>query len=182
MAIAIGASVLARRNPRLLFWLLVVAVCGFVPLSIWVTAGEVQAFQDAHDYAGAQQCANGDNCYQTQGATVIRTTEHPDQYSKSLDAIVTLQTLGGQSDVRLGDRDAWMRAHVGPAEAVQMQVWRGRVTELSRGGQTFRSVDYPSFDWSNVLIALVAWAATAGFAYMAYTARQLICLGSLGNL
>lgn len=180
MGFAIGTSVLMQRNPRLLFWILVAMTCCFVPLSLWVTTGEIQDFNDARDYSAATACGQGPDCIQIQPTTVIRTTEHPDQYSKSVDAVVTLQSRAGQLDVRLEDRDAWMNAHIGAGEDVQAQVWRGRVTELARGGQTFRSVDYPSFDWSNVLLALFAWVATAGLAYMAYMARRVV--KSLSNL
>jgi hypothetical protein len=174
MAIGIGVDVLMRHHPRLLFWLLALIVCGFIPLSIWLTTTEIQAFRDADDYSRSTACGSGPDCYQLEPATVVRTTQQPDQYSNSLDAVVTLQASGGDIDVRMDDRDAWTNAHIGTGTRVQVQRWRGRVTELTRGGETFRSVDYPLFDWSNVLVILLAWATTAAFAYMAYATRQLI--------
>lgn len=172
--IAIGVSILSRRHPRLLFWLLAASLCGFIPLSVWVTSGEIQQFQDARAYAAAHECATGGNCYQTEPATVIRTTVEPDSYQNSRQAVVTLQVGGGQPDVRLDDRNAWMNAHVADGESIRARVWRGRVTQLIRGGTAFRSIDFPSFDWSNVLIALLAWSVTGTLIYMAYATRKLI--------
>ena len=101
VGISIGVSVLSRRHPRLLFWLLIGCVAAFVPLAIWVTSGTIQEFQDSRAYAAARECARGDGCYQHQTATVVRTTMQPDAYTSPREAVVTVQFAGTQADVRL---------------------------------------------------------------------------------
>ena len=173
VGVSIGVSVLSRRHPRLLFWILIGSVAAFVPLAIWVTAGTIQQFEDSRSYAASRECAS-EACYQNQTATVVRTTIRPDGYTSSREAIVTLQLAGTQADVRLDDKNAWSNAHVNAGETVQALVWRGRVIQVARGGATFRSVDFPSFDWSNVLVLVLAWTVTAIFAYMAFQTRRLV--------
>ena len=98
----------------------------------------------------------------------------PDAYTSPREAVVTVQFAGTQADVRLDDKNAWLNAHVNDGEAIQVLVWRGRVIQVMRGGAAFRSVDFPSFDWSNIAVALLSWTIAAIFIYMAVLTRRLL--------